>query len=178
MLLDYSLPCLNYAMAGKIAECKELLAESQTMYAQENFPLWQWEYSYYVAETYRILGEFEPAKRFCQQALEGFLHHAEDPEDLIYVADARLIWGKILVDTGEYQEAIAALEKVRETCAAYHYYALGETLLYLGKAYQGLGGPIFLRQAKTCLSEAIAEFQRLQLHHKEHEAQEVLRTLP
>lgn len=94
---------------------------------------------------------------------------------MIYVADARLIWGKILVDAGEYQEAIAALETVRATCAAYRYYPLGETLLYLGKAYQGLGGPVFLHQAKTCLNEAIAEFQRLQLPHKEQEAQEVLR---
>jgi len=53
----------------------------------------------------------------------------------------------------------------------------GETLLYLGKAYQGLGGAVSLRQAKEYVANALAEFRRLELHHKAREVEEVLRTL-
>ncbi len=55
--------------------------------------------------------------------------------------------------------------------------ALGETLLYLGKAHLGLGGVIFRRQAKDYVIKALAEFRRLELRHKEQEAQEVLNSL-
>ncbi len=55
------------------------------------------------------------------------------------------------------------------------HYAPGETLLYLGKAHQGLGGAVFLNQAKEHVNNARAEFQRLELHHKEREAKEILR---
>jgi tetratricopeptide (TPR) repeat protein len=105
------------------------------------------------------------------------LTYAEDPEELVYVAEARLIMGKILVDIGEYREAITYLDKAKAAFEICGHYALGETLLYLGKAHQGLGGTVFLTQAREYVTSAIAEFQRLELFHKEKEAQEVLEKL-
>jgi len=84
--------------------------------------------------------------------------------------------GKILVDMQNYQEALQYLDKARNAFAICGHYNLGETLLYMGKAYQGLG-PFFFPQAKEHVTRAIAEFQRVELHHKEQEAQEVLNTL-
>ncbi len=45
------------------------------------------------------------------------------------------------------------------------HYALGETLLYLGKAHQGLGGAVFLNQDKEYVNNAFAEFQRSREHY-------------
>ena len=45
------------------------------------------------------------------------------------------------------------------------------------KAHFGLGGVVFRRQAKAYVLKALAEFQRLELQHKEREAQEVLHAL-
>jgi len=53
-----------------------------------------------------------------------------------------------------------------------------ETLLSLGKAHVGLGGVIFRRQGKECVTQALAEFERLELRHKASEARELLKELP
>jgi len=53
-----------------------------------------------------------------------------------------------------------------------------ETLLSLGKAHVGLGGVIFRRQGKEYVTQALAEFERLELRHKASEARELLKELP
>jgi len=78
--------------------------------------------------------------------------------------------GKILVEMEEHQEALSYLKKAKTAFETCQHYALGETLLYLGKAYQGTGD----HQAREYIHQALAEFQRLKLHHKAHKAQELL----
>ena len=135
-------------------------------------------YLYSLAEIYRILQEKEPAKSACKESLDWFLANAEDPEDLVVVAEARLIMGKILVDMEEHQEAILYLEKAKAAFEICQHYALGETLLYLGKAHVGLGGVILRRQGKEYVTQALAEFERLELAHKTQEARDILKALP
>ena len=81
--------------------------------------------------------------------------------------------GKILVD----QDGIEYLEKARAAFEICQHYALGETLLYLGKAHVGLGGVILRRQGKEYVTQALAEFERLELAHKASEARELLMSL-
>ncbi|MDY0092487.1 MAG: hypothetical protein RBT80_07280 [Candidatus Vecturithrix sp.] len=78
---------------------------------------------------------------------------------------------------GDFQDAITYLEKAQTAFAICQHYALGETLLYLGKAHLGLGGVVLRRQAKDYAFKALAEFHRLELRHKGQEAQEVLHAL-
>ena len=86
--------------------------------------------------------------------------------------------GKILVDMEEHQDAIEYLEKAKTAFDICQHYALGETLLYLGKAHVGLGGVILRRQGKEYVTQALAEFERLELQHKASEARELLKELP
>jgi tetratricopeptide (TPR) repeat protein len=66
------------------------------------------------------------------------------------------------------------IEKARAAFETCQHYALGETLFALGKAQQGLGE---LLRAKEYFAAALAEFRRLELHHKAREAQAALETL-
>jgi len=79
--------------------------------------------------------------------------------------------GKILVDMQSYQEAVPHLDKARTAFAVGKHYALGETMLYLGKAHLGLGRRA---QAEELLLKALAEFQRLGLRLKEAETRKLL----
>lgn len=176
-LLDYSLMALNYALMGKITECQQYVEQAQVRFQEENRLREKYEYLHYIAEVHRILGEYDDAKVSCQESLNGFFTHAEDPEDLVDVAEARLIMGKILVDMGEHQDAIEYLEKAKTAFEICQHYALGETLLYLGKAHVGLGGVILRRQGKEYVTQALAEFERLELAHKASEARELLKGL-
>jgi tetratricopeptide (TPR) repeat protein len=162
---------------GDIAQCKEWIKQYYSFFNLENRLRLKWISLYRLAEVYLILGEFDSAKTSCQESLDWFLINAEEPEESVHVAEARLIMRKILVDLGVYQDALDYLDKAKTAFEMCQHYPLGETLLYLGKAYQGLGGAVFLRQAKEYVTQALAEFQRLKLHHKEREAQEVLKTL-
>jgi len=81
---------------------------------------------------------------------------------------------KILVDSREYQEAITYLDKAKEAFTICQHHLLGETLFYLGKAYNGLSNK---QRAKEYIMQAINEFQRLELPHKEKEANEISKTL-
>ncbi|GAK56435.1 hypothetical protein B2_20216 [Candidatus Vecturithrix granuli] len=176
-LMDYALMALNYILMGNTTEYQAYIEQATIRFQKETRPHWKFEYLYYIAEVHRLIGEYELAKTECQEALNGFLAHAEDPEDLVVVAEARLNMGKILVDMGDFQEAITYLEQAQTAFAICQHYALGETLLYLGKAHLGLGGVVFRRQAKDYVTKALAEFQRLELRHKEQETQEVLHAL-
>ena len=69
------------------------------------------------------------------------------------------------------------LDKAKAALEICGYYALGETLLYLGKVHQGLGGPVFLKQTREYVTNALAEFQRLELYHKEREAKGGVETI-
>lgn len=168
---------LNYALMGNNTQCETYIKKAQRLFEKETRPRVKGEYFYEIAEIYRILGKFEPAKTACQESIEWFLSNAEDAEDLLYIAEARLIMGKIQVDMGKYQKAITCLDKVKVAFEICSHYALGETLLYLGKAHQGLGGTVLINQAKDYITNAIHEFQRLKLQHKEQEAKEVLNML-
>jgi tetratricopeptide (TPR) repeat protein len=177
VLVEYVRFALNYVLSGNTTQCRKYLEDAHVFFEQETRPRAKWEYLSQVAEVYRLLGELEPAKTACHQSLEGFLTNAEDPEDLVDVAEVRLVMGKILVDMGAYQDALDYLDKAKTAFEICQHYALGETLLYLGKAYQGLGGAVFLRQVKEHVTQALAEFQRLELRHKEREAEDMLKRL-
>jgi hypothetical protein len=66
--------------------------------------------------------------------------------------------GKIMVDMGDYREAITYLDKAKAAFEICGHYALGKTLLYLGKANQGLEGAVFLNQAKE--NESLSRTRR------------------
>ena len=175
-LFEYPEFALNAALSGNLTQCQGYMKTAQELFEHETYPPDRLVYLYKIAEVYRILREFESAKQNCHQAIEGFWA-AEDAEDLLYLAEARLVMGKILVDMGDYREAIIYFNKAKAAFEHCGYYALGETLLYLGKAHQGLGGPVLLNQAKAYITNALAEFQRLELSLKEQDAREVLKTL-
>ncbi|MBN2267784.1 MAG: hypothetical protein JW725_05620, partial [Candidatus Babeliaceae bacterium] len=176
-ILIYTGLALNYALLGKEEQSQKYLEHAYSLLEQKTIPIEKSEALYIIAETQRLLENFESSKIACQQALSWFLTNAEDPEELISVAEVRLTMGKILVDMADYQEAITYLDKAKAAFEICGHYALGETLLYLGKAHLGLGGVIFQRQAQEYLNQALAEFQRLELRHKEQEAKEVLKAL-
>ena len=176
--LEYSRIAQNYALLNKQAACREFVKNCQNFLEKDTSPRLKMEALYELAETYRLLKEYTTAKSACQKSLDWYLANAEDPEKLFCVAEARLIMGKILVDIGEHQEAILYLEKAQAAFEICQHYALGETLLYLGKAHVGLGGVILRRQGKEYVTQALAEFERLELAHKASEARDILKTLP
>ena len=176
-LFDYARIGWNYALLGKFAECRKYVELFQALIKNNIAPSSKMEGLYEIAEVCRLLREFETAKTACQQSLDWFLTNAEAPEDLVVVAEARLIMGKILVDMEEHQEAILYLEKAQAAFEICQHYALGETLLYLGKAHLGLGGVILRRQGKEYVASALKEFERLELAHKASEAREILKGL-
>lgn len=167
-----------YALSGNETLCKKYMAYAQSLLERNICPVHELAYLYGIAEAHRLLGELEPAKAACQEAIKGFLTHAEDAEGLVFVAEARLIMGKILVDMQEYEDALLYLEKTKADFETSGHYALGETLLYLGKACQSLGEPKLLHQAREHLTAALSEFHRLELHHQVRNAQEVLDKTP
>ncbi len=168
---------LNYALLGSTGKCKAYLKQCNLLLERKQDSQDTWEGLYEIAEIQRILGGLRLAKMTCQNFIESFLTHAEDAEELVSLAEAHLVMGKILMDMGDYQEAIPYLNKAKDAFDICKHYALGETLLYLGKAHKGLGGTVFINQAQEYISNAILEFQRLELHHKEHEAEDFLNTL-
>ena len=182
---DLSLPsfedcakiALNYLLLGNYTEFKKYMDGADFFSKQEELPSNKVRYERTTAEIYRILGKLETAKNYCQHSLDWFLTNADDPENSLDVAEARLNMGKILVDMGEHQDAIEYLEKARAAFEICQHYALGETLLYLGKAHGGLGGVILRRQGKEYVTQALAEFERLELAHKASEAREILKGL-
>ena len=176
-MVGWSDVALYYALVGNNTHAEHYLQKAQQFFEKEQRPRLKWKVLYEIAEVQRKLILLEASKTACQKALDWLLTNAEDPEDLVYVAEARLIMGKILVDMGEHQDAIAYLEKARAALEICQHYALGETLLYLGKAHVGLGGVILRRQGKEYVTQALAEFERLELAHKASEARELLKGL-
>jgi tetratricopeptide (TPR) repeat protein len=164
----------NYAKLGNKFECRRFIDLAKKSYQKASIPRTKAICLCEQGETFRILKEYEYAKAACKKSLTWFLTNAEDPEDYQIVAEARLVMGKILVDMQNYQEAIEYLDKAKTAFAIGKHYALGESMLYLGKAYSGIGGQ---PQAKTLITEALAEFQRLELSNKEKEARGILKKL-
>ena len=167
----------NYALWGKYNECKKHVEIAKNLLTLCS-PHRQTWFLREISDVYRLCGEYEIGKSVCQQALDWFISNAEDFENAVSFNEARLNMGKILVDMGEHQDAIEYLEKARTAFEICGHYALGETLLYLGKAHVGLGGVILRRQGKEYVTQALAEFERLDLAHKASEAREILKTLP
>ena len=176
-MVGWSDVALYHALVGNNSYAEHYLQKAQQFFEKEQRPRLKWKVLYEIAEVQRGLKLLEVSKTACQQSLEWFLTNAEDPEDLVVVAEARLIMGKILVDMEEYQEALVYLDKAKAAFDICRHYALGETLLYLGKAHVGLGGVIFRRQGKDYVMAALKEFERLELRHKASEAREILHQL-
>ncbi len=173
-LFGYAELSQNYALLGDEKRSKGYMQMAQTLFEQETRPRRKWWCLYEIADGHRILGKFDAAKAACQQSLDWFLSNAEGAEKLIYAAEAQFVMGKILVDMNAHQDALPYLHNAKSAFELCHHYALGETLLYLGKAHQGLGGAEMISQARQEISTAITEFQRLLLHRKEREAKDVL----
>ena len=173
-LFGYTGIAVNYALEGHETQSRHYLEIAQTLFERETRPRKKWWGLFEIAEAYRMLKDYATAQTACQQAIEWFQNQAEDAENLIYLAEARLVMGKILVDLGQPQDALALIEKARAAFETCQHYALGETLFALGKAQQGLGES---SRAKEYFTAALAEFRRLELHHKAREAQAALETL-
>lgn len=173
-LFGYTELTLNYALLGDEEQSRRYMEVARTLYEHENRPRRKWWCLYEIADGHRMLGAFNAAKSACQQSLKWFTEEVEDAENVLYLAEARLVMGKILVDTGSYEDALAFLEHARAALERCQHYALGDALLYLGKAYQGRENHA---AAREYLTRAIGEFQRLELHHKQREA-EVARQRP
>ncbi|MCP4111825.1 MAG: hypothetical protein GY749_40915 [Desulfobacteraceae bacterium] len=162
----------NYARLGNETESRRLLEIADRLFEKKTVPPRNKAfYLYKRADTYRILQEYEFAKTDCEQSLTWFLINAEDYQS---VAEARLVFGKILVNMEEYQDAIGYLDKAKTAFAIGKHYALGETMLYLGKAHAATGNPT---RAQALVADALAEFQRLELSKKEQEAKDMLNRL-
>lgn len=166
-LIDYARFCQNLALMGKYSECREFLQKAQEEFERNTQPRSRWVYLYHLAEIYRILGSIDAAKDTCQESINSFFDYAEDAEELIYVAEARLVMGKILVDMQDYAAAILPLKKAKSVFEICRHYALGETLFYLSKAQLGLG---HRSEAQGLTEKALAEFRRLELAHKIQES--------
>jgi tetratricopeptide (TPR) repeat protein len=169
-LFGYTGIAQNYALSGDEAQSRHYLEAAYTLFEEEPRPRRKWWCLYEIADGYRMLKEYDTAKTACQKSMEWFLNTAENAEDLIYLAGARLVMGKILVETEEHQEALSYLNKAKTAFETCRHYALGEAWFYLGKAYQGIGD----HQAREYIKRALAEFQRLKLQHKASKAQELL----
>lgn len=172
--LVFLMTAQNYAKLGDIIACQKLLENANKLFKKITTPMTKSHYLYEQAETYRILHEYELAKTACERSLTLLLTNAEDPENFRSIAIARLVMGKILVDIKNYHESVEYLDKAKTAFAIGKHYTLGETMLYLGKAYSGIGDQL---QAKSLITEALSEFQRLELFKKEKEAREILRNL-
>ena len=170
-LFGYTELARDYALSGNAEQSRRYLNVAQSLFEQETLPRRKWWCAYELADGHRMLDEFEEANAFCQQSLNWFLTQTEHADDLIYLAGARLVMGKILVEMGDAQKALPYLNTARAAFDRCRHYALGETLLYLGKASQALENP---DQAKEHISKALTEFQRLGLQQKEHEAKSML----
>ncbi|XOF34157.1 MAG: AAA family ATPase [Candidatus Electrothrix sp. YB6] len=161
----------NYAKLDKKIESKKLLTISFEKYKAVSGPNTKASYLHEYAETCRLLKEYETARSACKKSLTWLLNNAEDPDDYQPVAEARLIMGKILVDMQSFREALPYLEKAKAAFAIGRHYALGETMLYLGKAHLELNHG---QKGKELLIRALTEFQRLGLRKKEAEARRLL----
>lgn len=164
----------NYAKMGDVVTCRKIIKKANILFKNVTAPITKPNYLCKQAETYRILGKFELAKIACERSLTLFLNNVEDPENFRLVANARLVMGKILVDMEKYHESFRCLHKAKAAFAIEKHYALGETLLYLGKAHFRMGDQ---PQAKSLFTEALAEFQRLGLSEKRKEARKMLTDL-
>ncbi|MCI5147126.1 MAG: hypothetical protein D3923_16770 [Candidatus Electrothrix sp. AR3] len=170
-LIVYICTAKNYAALGNEIESKRMVKISSELYQKRASPDTKAKYFYEYAETNRLLKEYETAQSACKKSLTWLLNNAEDPDDYQPVVEARLIMGKILVDMQSFQEAIPYLEKAKTAFTIGKHYALGETMLYLGKAYQGLDRR---QQAENLLLAALSEFQRLGLSKKEQRTRKLL----
>jgi tetratricopeptide (TPR) repeat protein len=175
-LMDCGNIATNYALLGNTEKCKEYIHKADKLLEDEIFPAHRIAYSFIIAEVYRILQKFELGKAICLQSINMMLE-LDDAEELVGLAIARFMLGNILVGMREYQEAVTYLEKAKTAFEICGYFALGDTFLALGKAHCGLGGAVLLHDAKQYVEQALAEFQRLELHHKTQEANDFLQKL-
>lgn len=176
-LPDLTSIALCYALTGDFSRCRHYVENFWELFNQNFSPDRKSQYLYKVAEVYRMLGDLTSAKQYCEQALTLYFEQAEDAEELRYVAEARLVLGKVLVYLAEFKEAISILHKAKAAFEVYGHYQLGETLLYLSKAHQGIGGQGAFVQAKAYAQAALAEFTRLELALKQQEAHKLLETI-
>jgi tetratricopeptide (TPR) repeat protein len=170
-LFGYTGIMLNYALSGNVEQSKRYLEIARTLFEWETRPRRKWWCLYEIAEGSRILRELDAAQTACQQSIEWFQNNTEHAEEIVYLAEARLVMAKILIDKGECKEALAYLKQANIAFNQCEHYARGETLFSLGKAHQGLGNT---SQAQEYMTTALNEFQRLELHHKAQETQEAL----
>lgn len=169
--LVYLRAAQNYAKLKNENESMRMLNFSFDLFQEETNQKDKSTYLRIYAETLRILRDCKTAKAACEKSLGWLLTNAEEPDDYQPIAQSRLIMGKILVDMQSFQEAVPYLEKAKAAFAVGKHYALGETMLYLAKAHQGLGRR---EQAEELLLKALTEFQRLGLRLKEAEAKKLL----
>jgi tetratricopeptide (TPR) repeat protein len=104
-LLPYTGTALTYALLENKQQCKQYLKEALPFLEIETRPELKLLGLQAISEIYRLLSKFENAKTMCQQIISWLLKNAEEPEELFYLAEARLVMGKILVDMGNYQES-------------------------------------------------------------------------
>ncbi len=162
---------LNYILMGNTTEYQAYIEQATIRFQEETRPHWKLEYLYYIAEVHRLIGEYEIAKTECQEALNGFLAHAEDPEDLVVVAEARLNMGKILVDMSDYQDAITYLAKAQTARDLPALRALWAKPCSTPAKRTSVSAASSSGGRRKSVNKALAEFQRLELRHKEQEAQ-------
>lgn len=175
---EYAQVVLTDALAHDKISYQRHLEQAQALFACETRPYDQFVYRFTMAEVHRLAGDLKAARALCHAAVSAeFLSQIEDADLLTCIAKARLVMGKILVDLAEYEQATSYLSQARNAFETCGHYALGETLLYLGKAYYGPGGVVFGHQARPFIEQALAEFQRLELARKECEAQHVMQAL-
>jgi len=136
----YSFECaniaLNYAALNNFTKCEEFINITNSILKEETYPRYKWLCQCKLSEAYRLMKKYEQAKHLIHYCLTSFLDNAEDPEELVDVAEARLVLGKILFDLHEFKNAIIYLNKAKNGFEICKHYLLGETLKYLCKAYK------------------------------------------
>jgi tetratricopeptide (TPR) repeat protein len=172
-LFGYTGVAMSYALSGDDKQSRQYLEQARRLFEEETRPRKKWWCLYEMAEVYRILHDHQMAETMCKQAVQWFLEQAEQAEDLLYLAGARFVMGKILVDSQSYQQALPYLEQAETTLEQCRHYMLGEVWFHIGRAYSNLGDD----RAEAYVKRAHAEFQRLELHRKETEARELLESL-
>lgn len=160
--LAFSRMTLASHYLGKKEIAKQRLEQTLTLFKQNDNQDTKWQTAYYIAEIYRVLGDCESAQSYCQEALDWYFANSEDPENLVFVAEARLVMGKVLVDMKDATNALLYLEKARNAFETCGYYALGEALFHEGKAHQKMGN---FSETRRLVEKALSEFQRLKLTH-------------
>ncbi len=173
-LFGYTGIMLNYALSGNTEQSKRYLEIARTLFEWETRPRRKWWCLYEIAEGYRILKDLDAAQNACQKSIEWFLNNTEHAEETIYLAEARLVMAKILIDKGKFDNALPYLNQANIAFKQCAHYARGETFFSLGKAHHGLGNT---PQAQEYTTNALHEFQRLELHHKAQEAQKAQKIL-